>query len=210
MFQLSINPSQASQLTTWGPVIVSTASIVAVVIAQFWTGKRDREARSHDAKQKQVYRWEEFQLKTLLELQQVLRRVASLPGRIVAAYDPNIVGSNVTDAGERDVEYVALKEQLFDTAPHVLALSVCIADERLSRLVHDLLDDATTSIQAKNAKDHKAATAKLLSAFVVSNERIGELIHALRPHPISPSPSPRSAPGTPSAGASAASPSPAP
>lgn len=77
------NLTQVSQWTAWAPVLASlitgSLTILAVVLVQAWTTRREREARERDAIQKENHRWDEFKLKTLVELQDTLGLFATLP-----------------------------------------------------------------------------------------------------------------------------------
>lgn len=79
------------QLSAWAPVvsagIVGLTSVFGLWLVQWKTSQREYAAKEREAKEKRANRWDDFQMKTLMDLQDAIKRMAGLPRRMVEFRD---------------------------------------------------------------------------------------------------------------------------
>src|SRR5687768_3295606 len=74
-------PVVASGIVALGAVLGNLLALVGVWLVQAKTSQREREAKEREAKEKRANRWDDFQMKTLMDLQDTLRQLVILPGK---------------------------------------------------------------------------------------------------------------------------------
>ena len=73
----------------WIPVIAAAIggalAILGVVVTQWWTAKREHEAREHERKERRERQLADFQIKTLLDIQDATKKLLRTTGSIISA-----------------------------------------------------------------------------------------------------------------------------
>lgn len=202
-----MNP-QSSVWSAWAPVVsagvVGLTSLIGIWFVQWKTSQREHEAKEKEAKEKRANRWDDFQMRTLLDLQDALKQLTTLPGkkkRALIAY-ADIVRPENMKALTQDVydRFNQRSDQLFDelatTRYNVVVLSARVPDPRLAEVVTELValalvcskdietDEEVNEFMEQKHEFRKRSMESLGEAFDKANRRIGELLADLRPdHP---------------------------
>jgi hypothetical protein len=170
---------------TWAPVvasgIVGLCSLIGIWLAQRTTTRREHAAKEREAKEKRANRWDDFQMKTLMDLQDTLKELVVLPGRKLMAGDVASYQGNLKDS------IVTLLQPSYDLATArltALVLSARVPDAQLAKLVSELAGIARDASHTSSVEEHQPFMQPLMNTFAAANRRIGELLAALRPdHP---------------------------
>jgi hypothetical protein len=120
--------------TLGGALLGGAASFLGGIIGQWMTLKREREARGHEAGEVRRRQWEEFQVKTLIELQDTLAKTNSAAFRTA-----NLTGIAV----QRGIplEPAIKSESIYYMTRNRAIMLVSRVDDGKSRsLANDLLD----------------------------------------------------------------------
>jgi hypothetical protein len=203
----SMNPMNPPS-PTWAPVIASgivgLCSLIGIWLAQRTTTRREHAAKEKEAKEKRANRWDDFQMRTLLDLQDALKQLTILPGKKRRAMvthmgilQPEAIKAFTREDADRANQR---SDQLFDelatTRYNVVVLSARVPDPRLAEVVAELvalalacskdvetLEEVSELMEQKN-KFRNRSMESLGEVFDRANRRIGELLADLRPdHP---------------------------
>jgi hypothetical protein len=181
-----------SQSPAWAPVIAAgivalgaflgnLLSLVGIWLVQAKTSQRDRDAKDREAKEKRANRWDDLQMKTLMELQDTLKQLASFPRRKLIARDPDFYHG---DDKALLTDYRQMSDDMRDTGYHAHVLSARVPDKQTAELVSKLVNMAFRASHAKSMEEYKPFMTPLTDTFNAANLRIGELLADLRPdHP---------------------------
>jgi hypothetical protein len=176
-----------SDITPWipalaslgGVLIGSVASLYGSMIGQWMGLKREREAREHEAERSRMRVWNEFQLKTLMELQDALDkmirsgfRVANVSGQ-VAHGKMTMEQAIKCEAAFHVVRNQTLKLTVRVEDEQVRALSgnLCTLAEQMKQLGIKFVDRKTYDVSELNS-----IYADARRQFAGANEKIGDII----------------------------------
>jgi FtsZ-interacting cell division protein ZipA len=173
------------QWSSWAPVvsagIVSLTSLVGIWLVQLWTSQREQKAKEREAKEKRANRWDDLQMKTLMDLQDTLKQLVTFPGKKLQAKDLDL---HHGDFKETVLDFRQTANDMRDTGYHAHVLSARVPDRQTAELVSKLVDMAYKASHAKSTEEYKPFVNLLSDTFDAANLRIGELLAALRPdHP---------------------------
>lgn len=157
----------------------SGIALLGSVIGQWMMLQREREAREHEAERTRQGRWNDFQLKTLIELQDGLEKL------VRAAFHVSNVSGQVAigkDSMERAIKCEAAFHAIRN---HALKLIVRVEDEEVRARSDDLCSFAEeikqVGIRFVQNKSYDVSVLNSMHAdsrrrFVAANDRIGEII----------------------------------
>ncbi len=181
-----VNPWVPVLGTLGGALLGGLASFLGGVIGQWMTLKRERESREHDLEKSRERLWEEFQVKTLIDLQDALDgmnracfRMANLAGQVAQGNYP-MERAIKAEAAYHTARNRALKlmVRIEDKGVRALATELCSVVDEIRQLGISFVACNRYDVRSLNS-----AYAESTSKFAEANDRIGEVIRGShRPH----------------------------
>jgi hypothetical protein len=162
-----------------GVLLGSGIALVGGVIGQWMMLQREREAREHEADRARQGRWNDFQLKTLIELQDGLEKLVRATFRVSNVSGQVAIGK---DSMERAIKCEAAFHAIRN---HALKLIVRVEDAEVRALSDDLCSYAEeikqVGIRFVQNKSYDVGLLNSMHAdsrrrFSATNARIGEII----------------------------------
>jgi hypothetical protein len=194
-------PVVAAGIVALGAFLGNLISLVGVWLVQAKTSQREREAKEREAKEKRANRWDDLQMRTLMDLQDALKQLTILPSkkrRVSVAFldraHPSVAKLLTQEVADG---FNQRSDQLFDelaaTRYNVVVLSARVPDPRLAEVVAELValalvcskdietpEEVSEFMEQKN-EFRKRSMESLGEVFDRANRIIGELLAALRP-----------------------------
>ena len=154
-----------NQSALWAPVVASAVtgaiSLLSLVIVQWWSTEREREARAREHEQRREERRTDFLAKTLMDLQDASLRMG--------------VARLREHGGRRPVELERAESE-------VVVFAARVPDVELKALVGELIQASPGTAHASSAEEFLARNHIHGEVFVQVNRRIGNLLDRLHPH----------------------------
>jgi hypothetical protein len=118
-----MNPPNPGPWAGWGQIVAACITLIGVFIVQGVNAWQARQARERETAEKRRHWWDEFELKTLVELQEAIGQAFRLPIKRLAAFDP----STVTD----DAASVSIYCECMTIHSRIIGLAARIGDPGL-------------------------------------------------------------------------------
>lgn len=160
-----------------GTALGGALSIGGGFVAQWMTTGRDREARQVAAEEQRKRQRAEFQMKSLLEVQEAAFDVF-LGGRLF----PRSYYAKVLEAGQRAdfPNQIDAAEAFNKGITRIIVLAERIEDDQIRCLLRTLRDQVIQSSGSKREPaEAEAAYAALFNTFEETNARIGKVLRSL-------------------------------
>jgi hypothetical protein len=168
-------PDASPWVQVIGTAIGGLATFAGVLVAQRMTAVREREARRIEAEERLRRQRAEFQVKTLLELQEAFLELLKVSGKIHLAHEEAFKRTGEWgrcppgDMSERERELLAL----------TLTRTVRVEDDALRSSLQELRALVRLATGARSEHDALGHGLKIINTFDVANSRIGELLRSL-------------------------------
>jgi hypothetical protein len=173
--------SQWVQLS--GTALGGVLSLAGGLIAQLMTTGREREGRRVEAEEHRKRQRADFQVKTLLEVQEAAWQVLDA-GRWFAVHALKRTDAAGQAGGARVPADVLTQWE--KAVPRQIVLTTRVEDARLRELLTTLRGEANDALRLSSnnlpkpaATDCHAANEQLLATFQAANDRIGEILRDL-------------------------------
>jgi hypothetical protein len=162
-----------------GVVVGSGIALLGGVIGQWMMLQREREAREHEAERARQGRWNDFQLKTLIDLQDGLEKL------VRAAFHVSNVSGQVAIGKESTERAIKCEAAFHAVRNHALKLIVRVEDEDVRARSDDVCTFAEEIKQVgiRFVQNHSYDVSLLNSMhadsrrrFAAVNDRIGKII----------------------------------
>ncbi len=165
--------------TLGGALFGGVVSFLGGIIGQWMTLKREREAREHEIEISKRSLWQEFQVKTLINLQDALDRMnrasfrtADLAGKVAQGIIPmeRAIESEAAYHSARN-RAIKLMARIEDSHVRTLSSELCALAEEIKTLGIMFVDKHRYDTTLLNSK-----YADLNRKFAEANDRIGDAI----------------------------------
>lgn len=176
---VEVNPWIPVVGTLGGTLFGGLVSFIGGIIGQWMSLKREREAREHEFERSKRSLWHEFQVKTLINLQDALDRLnrasfrtADLAGKVAQGSIPmeRAIESEAAYHADRN-RAIKLVARVEDTHVRTLSGELCALAEEIKTLGVIFVNEHrydTTLLNSKYADSNRK--------FAEANDRIGDAI----------------------------------
>ena len=165
-----------SDVKDWLPLVnsavVGLVAVLGIVITQVWTSRRERHAKTLEIEDRRIAERNDFQRKTLLQLQVALRRFARSVG--AAHHYTKMEYKKTTNWG------VLLPDEMdkasYDALSRVQLLSQRVLDEGLRGMIGQLVNLASGILLARSNDAAESASLDFAEMLSQANDRLGALL----------------------------------
>lgn len=188
------------ELNAWVPVVGTlggaflggTASFIGSIVGQWMTSKREREARVDEADAERRRQWQEFQGRTLMDLQVALDRTVRISFRTADLAGKAAQGMTPMDQAIRaEAAYHAARNRALILASRVEEVSAREGARALCDLAEGIKTVGVSFAVHKEYDVDRLSTryAAARRKFVEVNDLIGEVLRLAHRPPAAPQPS---------------------
>lgn len=164
----------------WIPVIAAAIggalAILGGMVTQWWTAKREHESREHERKERRERQRADFQIKTLLDLQDATKKLLSTTGSIINA---NRKKSNEKGAWGCVQIYSGIGQKHRDLTGEIISDVARVEDESIRNLYIVVINYSIKMASARSEEEVEKASEDFMQSFRSANDRLGEVLRSL-------------------------------